>query len=1025
MTMRIGRRYFLHGLELRPTTVETEVTEGTILVNSSEKILKIQLGDTLRKVITDTQFQTVINKVFGISTESNTTNTGSEASLPQPTTGGILLKNTSLNSIANIGAGVSGQQLTIFNRTGNYVGVIDSSAIKGITENRILTGTGASISLAPNASLNLTYDLDAAKWQVVGGSGGGGLTFQAVQPPSPIGPFNVLTPIYHDGLGWKKAIANGLNPNTLATYIVVESSQTSFTAAKFGVFTIQDHGKTVGEFYYVSAATEGTTTSDEPITGYSNPVFYVEDQNKIHAMVHRPTSLQKTSSFVDDAFYVYDLVDTTKKFKIDVDGNFSTTTTLKSSQTQDRTLILPDITDTLVTKNTIDTLTNKTLVDSTTTIVDASDTTKKLRFDIGGTTNTSTTIISSQTTDRILSLPNNTGTLVSTGDIGTVTSAMIADSTIVDADISTTAAIARSKTAAGSAYRLVTNGSDGKLIDAAAITPAKVLISDANGIPTSSSVTSAELVKLSGSITTTNTVLGTSSTGALVDVPGLTYTSNAIILNNTKHLEEQAITDAVTTGTASVMTLGNSGVLRITNASLASLSGITGGADGRKLVLLNRTGRAVVLLNESTLSATITNRIITGTATDLSMANNSAVALLYDATTQRWQVVGGSGSGSGGSSGANTSLSNLTSPTTINASLLPNANAGLTLGTIDDGWDIVYAGGYRTHNKAKTITITTTTNNYTVTVSSIVGIVAGVSRIVNTTAFPGMPEGLLVTSVGTTTVTVESSSYGVTAVTASSSKVLSPLDLQSLSETVAGTQSAPVVIKSGTTLNGSSRTGSITVASSDGTAQTGNISIATGTTTGFTSGSISITTGLANSLSGDITIKAGDANGMVGTEVAGNITIQAGNTNTGLGGNVTITAPYKASIEAYALVKISNNTKVYERAFSTTLSANINTATTISNFSIDPTNGYGTNSQKFTKINYLLVENTTGEVRCGTLLIAAKSSSVFSINDTYTETAKIGNGVEFLLAQNSGVIALQYKGTSTNTVSAKFDAVNM
>ena len=49
------------------------------------------------------------------------------------------------------------------------------------------------------------------------------------------------------------------------------------------------------------------------------------------------------------------------------------------------------------------------------------------------------------TADRTITLPNVTGTVVTTGDSGTVTSAMIADGTIVNGDISATAAIAGSK----------------------------------------------------------------------------------------------------------------------------------------------------------------------------------------------------------------------------------------------------------------------------------------------------------------------------------------------------------------------------------------------------------------------------------------------------------------------------------------------------------------------------------------------------------------------------------------------------
>jgi hypothetical protein len=51
------------------------------------------------------------------------------------------------------------------------------------------------------------------------------------------------------------------------------------------------------------------------------------------------------------------------------------------------------------------------------------------------------------TADRTITLPNVTGTVVTTGDTGTVTSTMIADGTILNADVNASAAIAYSKLA--------------------------------------------------------------------------------------------------------------------------------------------------------------------------------------------------------------------------------------------------------------------------------------------------------------------------------------------------------------------------------------------------------------------------------------------------------------------------------------------------------------------------------------------------------------------------------------------------
>lgn len=60
------------------------------------------------------------------------------------------------------------------------------------------------------------------------------------------------------------------------------------------------------------------------------------------------------------------------------------------------------------------TLTNKSLKDSLTSIVDTSDTSKKILFDAGGTASTTTTITGAQTANRVLTLPDATTTLVGT-----------------------------------------------------------------------------------------------------------------------------------------------------------------------------------------------------------------------------------------------------------------------------------------------------------------------------------------------------------------------------------------------------------------------------------------------------------------------------------------------------------------------------------------------------------------------------------------------------------------------------------
>ena len=69
------------------------------------------------------------------------------------------------------------------------------------------------------------------------------------------------------------------------------------------------------------------------------------------------------------------------------------------------------------------------------------------------------------TADRTITFPNVTGNVVTTGDTGTVTSAMIADATIVNADVSASAEIAVSKLANGTARQLLQTDSGGSAVE--------------------------------------------------------------------------------------------------------------------------------------------------------------------------------------------------------------------------------------------------------------------------------------------------------------------------------------------------------------------------------------------------------------------------------------------------------------------------------------------------------------------------------------------------------------------------------
>lgn len=101
-----------------------------------------------------------------------------------------------------------------------------------------------------------------------------------------------------------------------------------------------------------------------------------------------------------------------------------------------------------------------------------------------------------------------------------------------------------------------------------------------------------------------------------------------------------------TSGTAVALASVSSSIVRLTNASLVSFNNVPAGFSGQKFILVNRTTVVVSIINNS--GGTAADRIITGTAADVDLQIDAALTFEYDATTSRWQIVGGSGGEFGG-----------------------------------------------------------------------------------------------------------------------------------------------------------------------------------------------------------------------------------------------------------------------------------------------------------------------------------------------------------------------------------------
>ena len=133
---------------------------------------------------------------------------------------------------------------------------------------------------------------------------------------------------------------------------------------------------------------------------------------------------------------------------------------------------------------------------------------------------TTLTVADPTTSDKTITLPNVTGTVITTGDTGTVTSTMITDGTIVNADINASAAIAFSKLAA--------------------LTSAQILVGNGSNVPTAVAVT--------GDISINNAGLTAIASGVIVDGD----ISGSAAITGSK----------VTTGTTSAV-----GVLQLTDSA--------------------------------------------------------------------------------------------------------------------------------------------------------------------------------------------------------------------------------------------------------------------------------------------------------------------------------------------------------------------------------------------------------------------------------------------------------------------------
>lgn len=96
-------------------------------------------------------------------------------------------------------------------------------------------------------------------------------------------------------------------------------------------------------------------------------------------------------------------------------------------------------------------------------------------------------------------------------------------------------------------------------------------------------------------------------------------------------------------------------MIRFTGSDPATVTGIAGGARGRKLRLVSKGNPpAPITLKNQNGGSGASNQIVTGTGGDVTVPAGGAIELVYDGTSgvnNRWHVVGGPGGGGGATPG--------------------------------------------------------------------------------------------------------------------------------------------------------------------------------------------------------------------------------------------------------------------------------------------------------------------------------------------------------------------------------------
>jgi len=247
--------------------------------------------------------------------------------------------------------------------------------------------------------------------------------------------------------------------------------------------------------------------------------------------------------------------------------------------------------------------------------------------------NETTITVANPTADRSIVFPDVSGNVVTTGDTGTVTSTMIANATIADADISSTAEIAVSKLANGTARQLLQTDSGGSGVEFTSNVDVPGTL-DVTGVATfDSTSTFAGVATFNSNIVMEGTsaddheltLTCNPTADVTVTLPDATTTVAGLAVAQSFTKAQRgtpvALTDA--SSVAVDLSLGNNFTLTLAgNRTLAAPSNVTAGQSGVIVVTQDGTGSRTLAYNS-------VYKFVGGTAPTLTTTASAVDVLAY------------------------------------------------------------------------------------------------------------------------------------------------------------------------------------------------------------------------------------------------------------------------------------------------------------------------------------------------------------------------------------------------------------